>query len=410
MTNSNQSDESRSQPAWREKLASAWQWIQLVGSVGIVGAALAWLIWGEKPHQAQPTVTKGPPPVRLDDDGAILVERDSTLFKKLKVASVAHEEVNEPLVTTSGSVLASRRPGGESGQDFWQFQSPDALDTYTDWEKAIADLDFAKTQVTQIKELATAKEKPLQAAIERMEKLVKSGTESERTLVAQKAELLQTQIMDRKSVYEAETAVKVAERRLQAITLQLEQHGLSSELLHTSSPELDVVLAEVPEGKLSRIVVGQNCVAHFYGIPDVEFSGKVEAILPVLSTEKRTLRVLLFIQDPNDILRPGMFAEIGIGIDPRSAIRVSADAVVHYGPSDYVIRVVDSDKGPLRLRPEKVSVSELVRGSVEVATGLQNGEQIVTANAILLKPLLMQSIVTPTTQVATEPNVGSDSR
>jgi len=239
---------------------------------------------------------------------------------------------------------------------------------------------------------------------------VKSGTESERTLRGPKSGTASNADYGPQKRLRSRNRGQGCERRLQAITLQLEQHGLSPELLHSASPELDVVLAEVPEGKLSRITVGQNCVAHFYVFPMSCFPGRSNRSCLSCRPRSGPCASCWSFKIPKTFSVRGCLPKSALGSIPAAPIRVSADAVVHYGPDDYVIQVVDSSNGPLRLRPEKVSVSELVRGNVEVTSGLKTGEHIVTANAILLKPLLVQSIVTPTTQVAAEPGGGSDSR
>ena len=53
------------------------------------------------------------------------------------------------------------------------------------------------------------------------------------------------------------------------------------------------------------------------------FTGKVSGISPVISKEKRVLNVQFTVKDPDGIVRPGMFAEIGLGTDKRKA---AADA------------------------------------------------------------------------------------
>ena len=57
-------------------------------------------------------------------------------------------------------------------------------------------------------------------------------------------------------------------------------------------------MADVPEGVMARVKLGQGCEAKFFGFPDQPFSGHVRAISPVLSKERRSLRVLFAISDP----------------------------------------------------------------------------------------------------------------
>ena len=111
-------------------------------------------------------------------------------------------------------------------------------------------------------------------------------------------------------------------------------------------------------------------------------------IVPVLSQELRSLRVLFTIEDATDMLRPGMFAEVGIGVDPRTVLLIPPEAVIHIGGTDYVlVRKGDSDwtVTPVRL-------GELHKLGVEVHSGLEEGDQVVGRGAILLKPIIGEAL------------------
>src|SRR5205085_1314404 len=119
---------------------------------------------------------------------------------------------------------------------------------------------------------------------------------------------------------EAETALLKAKRDELTFARQLQQAGLDPALLTSVTSDVDIVMADVPERFLGTVKVEQQCQAEFFGIPKQLFRGKVKSIAPVISKERRSLRVLFTIEDLNDQLRPGMFAEIGLGIDEREAL------------------------------------------------------------------------------------------
>jgi hypothetical protein len=126
-----------------------------------------------------------------------------------------------------------------------------------------------------------------------------------------------------------------------------------------------------------------------FGIPNERFSGKVNSIAPVLSKERRSLRVLFVIDDPDDKLRPGMFAEIGLGTGPRNAILVPADGVLHIGRADYVLTATEQAN---TWRVTEVQVGEPHNGDVEILDGLRDGQRVVGKGAILFKPLVVRSL------------------
>jgi len=190
-------------------------------------------------------------------------------------------------------------------------------------------------------------------------------------------------------VHEAETAVRLAKRAEATAARQLQQAGLEPDLLKSATTDIDIVMADVPEGVATRVKVDQGCRARFFGLPAESFTGKVNRIAPVITKERRTLRVLFTIEDPKDQLRPGMFAEIGLGTDPRDALLIPTDGVIHIGSADYVMVAADQ---PDHFRVTAIQVGEPLGGEVEAISGLKRGDRLVGRGAILLKPAAIKSL------------------
>jgi multidrug efflux pump subunit AcrA (membrane-fusion protein) len=203
--------------------------------------------------------------------------------------------------------------------------------------------------------------------------------------------LIQVEITGRREIHQAETALRVARREEAAQARRLQQAGLSVELLQAVPSDVDIVIADVPEGRLNQVTIGQGCVARFFGLPKEPFPGRVRSIAPVLSAERRSLRVLFTIDDPDDKLRPGMFAEIGLGTDPRESLLVPADAVLHIGRSDFVL-VADGED---TWRVAEVQVGEPYRTEIQILDGLQEGSRVIGKGAILFKPLAIRALRQP---------------
>src|SRR5262249_48844935 len=197
-----------------------------------------------------------------------------------------------------------------------------------------------------------------------------------------------TEIQAAKAVYEAETNVRIAQRARAALERQLQQSGVDPELLGRSPDGSAIVMADVPEAKLGYARQGQGCTARFFGYPDTVFTGQVGSLAPTLSAERRTLRVLFVLNDPEGRLRPGMFAEIGLGTDPRNTILVPVNAVVHVGRSEYVLAGTE----PGVWKVTEIKIGELHGNRVEVLEGLKPGQQVIGSGAILLKPVIVESL------------------
>jgi hypothetical protein len=203
-------------------------------------------------------------------------------------------------------------------------------------------------------------------------------------------------------VHEAGVALAKARRDEAAQARQLQLAGLDPDLLTSATSDIDIVMADVPEGLLGRVTAGQGCEARFFGIPDETFTGHVRSIAPVVTRDRRSLRVLFTIADLKDQLRPGMFAEIGLGTDARDALLVPADGVIHVGRADYVLAAAD-DRGTWRVTA--VQAGEVRAGKVEIlnwqkpgdpppvgAVVLRPGDRVIGAGAILLKPAIVRAL------------------
>jgi multidrug efflux pump subunit AcrA (membrane-fusion protein) len=276
-----------------------------------------------------------------------------------------------------------------TGSDYWQFNAPEVLTAFTDWQKAKADIAFTRTQLVAVRELAEARLDTQQKVVERLVRLVAAGTDTEKDLAAARADLKQAEITGRKDTYEAETAVRMAERNEAALSRQLQQAGLDPALLLSVTSDVDIVMADVPETFLDWVKVGQGCEARFFGVPGQVFTGRVQSIAAVISKERRSLRVLFIITDPKKQLRPGLFAEIGLGTDARDALLAPSEGVIHVGRSDFMLIGADT---PNTWRVTEVRIGELRGSEVEVVMGLQPGDKVLGRSAILLKPLVVTAI------------------
>lgn len=390
---------------------SVWERVrsggQFVLALAITVAVLAYLLFAptSRPEVAdtrQPSTTEtaaasvGPGLVRIDPN--------SPLGQKLQVVTARPIRTTAPVVVVTGTVAASLRPGSvqappvgsaavigpaavtRQGDDYWQFNSPEVLTAFTDWQKARADIRFGQTQLAAVRDLAATNADAQRKLVDRLVKLVRAGTDTEKDLAAAKADLIKAEIQGRKDIHEAETAVRVAQRNEAALARQLQQAGLDPVLLTSVTSDVDIVMADVPETYLNRVRVGQGSEARFFGIPDQVFAGRVQSIAPVITKERRSLRILFTIDDLKDQLRPGMFAEIGLGTDAREALLVPADGVVHVSRNDYMFVAADA---PHTWRVTEVRVGELRGGEVEVLAGVRPEDRVLGKGAVLLKPFVV---------------------
>jgi cobalt-zinc-cadmium efflux system membrane fusion protein len=196
------------------------------------------------------------------------------------------------------------------------------------------------------------------------------------------------QLEGQKAVFEAEAAVNVGTRNRAALERQLFQAGVDPHLLERAPEGATIVMADIPEAKVGLVAAGQACEARFYGFPDTAFPGKVSSLAPTLSGERRTLRVFFELNDQQGRLKPGMYAEIGLGTDPRQTVLLPPDSVLHIGRADYVL--VETGSGVWQVTEVKVGEQDGTR--VEILDGLQGGERVIGSGAILLKPVVVRAV------------------
>lgn len=345
--------------------------------------------WHEAASDQKEFTAEGAPKVvQLIEPGLIEVKPGSLLEKKFDISTAQKKRISTPLLVVTGAVVAHLPIGSTPKEDRWQFNSIELSGVYADWLRAQAEKEFNAKRLVKIRELTATQFNSQKLVVERLRKLVATGTEAIRDLTAAEANLLEVQLEGQKDVYEAETALTVATRNRAALERKLLQEGVDPLLLQSSNPGVSLIMADVPELKIGLVSTGQSCVARFYGIPNQAFFGKVRSLAPTLSAERRTLRVFFELNDQANRFKPGMYAEIGLGTDPREAIMVPVDGVLHSGDADYVL----IGAGPGLWRIIQVEVGESIDDRIEILKGLQGGERIIGNGAILLKPMLVQSL------------------
>jgi hypothetical protein len=365
--------------------------LQLVLALALAAGVFAFILWsGMRAPSAddnqRPTPTEEV--VQLAGPQTIRVRSGTPLDRKLQIGSVTSAMLSAPVLPVTGTTLASLRPGKEGAQDTWQFATPDLLTAFSDWQKAIVDVQFQKDQLETIRAFADYRVEAQKEVVARMEKLLAAGTETLKAVVAERVNLRQFEIQGKKEIHEAENAVKVAEKTLATLARQLQQAGLEPTMLRSAAAEGEIVVAEVPERAMGRVKLGMMCEVRFFAIPDRVFTGKVSSISPVISKEKRVLNVQFTVKDPDNLVRPGMFAEIGLGTDRRQALLMPADGVLHVGDRDYAL--LETGSGAWQIT--EVQTGELRGTNVEVLAGLKAGDRVLGKGAVLLKPTVVRAL------------------
>lgn len=148
-------------------------------------------------------------------------------------------------------------------------------------------------------------------------------------------------------------------------------------LLHLENPEQLQVVASIPESITLKIRQGDRLSIQIPADKSTH-AGIVAEISPVISPRSRTSKIKInLVSAPS--LRTGMFARVGLPGTETTTLMIPEQAVVPFGQLEKVF-VVQQGKAQLRL----VRTGMRAKGMVEILSGLQAGEQIVTENNGLL--------------------------
>jgi len=168
-------------------------------------------------------------------------------------------------------------------------------------------------------------------------------------------------------------------------------------LVRTDPIEVDF---SVPETELARLRPGQDLTLQVDAFPGETFSGQVVAIDPVIDTGSRSVQVRARIPNPDGRLRPGQFARLQLQArEDVTALLIPEQALMQQGEERFVYTVVDG-------KAKRVVVETGVRvpGLVEVTSGLQAGDVVITAGHG--KPMFFEGIgvmVVPTGEADAQP-------
>ncbi|MHC4829279.1 MAG: efflux RND transporter periplasmic adaptor subunit, partial [Planctomycetota bacterium] len=138
--------------------------------------------------------------------------------------------------------------------------------------------------------------------------------------------------------------------------------------------------ADIYEYEIPFVAVGQQVRAAVRAFPDHTFRGTVSFIDPFLQERTRTARVRCVFPNPDQRLKPGMYAEATIEVDLGEKLVVPTSAVVRSGDLDYVF--VDAGAGQFDVRA--VEIGPMVKDLYPVRQGLSSGERVVLTGAFLL--------------------------
>jgi membrane fusion protein (multidrug efflux system) len=147
----------------------------------------------------------------------------------------------------------------------------------------------------------------------------------------------------------------------------------------------------LPQQELARLKTGMRVRVTTDTYPDRQFEGTLTAINPDLDPSTRSVGLQATFANPDQLLRPGMFARVEVLLpEEQPVLVIPATSVLSapYGDSVYVIESKpgkDNGNAQLVVRQQFIRTGHARGDFVSVGSGLKVGERIVSAGIFKLR-------------------------
>ena len=158
--------------------------------------------------------------------------------------------------------------------------------------------------------------------------------------------------------------------------------GDNSTSLFTISDLKNVwVQANVYESNISLIHQGENVDVTTLAYPGRTFKGRIDKVMNVLDPTSKVMKVRVVLPNPDYALKPEMYASITVSDkENKQCLSVPSSAVIFDHSQNYVL--VFHSKSDVVITP--VTVLSAVGDKTFISTGVNEGEKIVSSQAILI--------------------------
>jgi cobalt-zinc-cadmium efflux system membrane fusion protein len=285
-------------------------------------------------------------PVVSDEGQTITFPAGSPGLQQLSVRESIRGTVTIPVVAPA-RIVASILAGSSGIDKIIMFESPDITSLYSQYKQSKVSVARTSRNLERIKDMFAH-----QAA---------TG----------------------KDLNDAETDAATARASMAEMEGKLRTLGFNPVELEAVSAGIVWLISDVPETELHEVQKGEDVDVRFSSFPNTIFTGRAEAVGDVVDPMTRTVKVRVALKNPGGKFMPGMFAGVDFG-DPQSGvITLPLSAVVTVDGKDYAfIEVV-----PGQYRRRQVTLANSTAKEGIVLSGIEDGDRVVTAGAMLLKGL-----------------------
>jgi RND family efflux transporter MFP subunit len=165
---------------------------------------------------------------------------------------------------------------------------------------------------------------------------------------------------------------------------RVENMGGNSAMFRIVDNRLFDLTVSVPSTNLASVRVGQTLEFSTETVPGRVFTGKVMFINPAIDTASRSARVVAEVANPDGALKDGAFAQGRIIVGHRAGVlQLRKEALLNWNleTGQAEVFVVAGDRAQKRT----VTTTTGNGATVEILSGLQPGDQVVTRGGFALR-------------------------
>ena len=350
--------------------------------------------------------------------------------KKVEVTTpISGAKVVELLVEPGASVKAGQPVAVIAASDLVELRvnsQEKRAEAQAALQQAQADLKLAQENLERQRQIAAAEIAQARTEVEvsrekysRDQELASAGALPRREMLESEAQL--TKASSRREVLEAEAqlkraqaAVEVAQSRIRlsdaTYQTRLQQLGTAANdkgLVTVTAPisgtvsDREVTLgqsfedaggklmtivndsrvyatANIYEKDLDKVKTGQRVSLKVASLPNRTFTGRITTIASVVEGETRVVPVKAEIDNPDSVLKPGMFAELEVLTDQTSTATLAIPKLAVVEANNKQLVFVQNGNA---FQPAEVTLGQTSGDMVEVKSGLFEGDLIVTQRA-----------------------------
>lgn len=163
--------------------------------------------------------------------------------------------------------------------------------------------------------------------------------------------------------------------------------GKDKEIYTISDPHDLWVIAEIKERDIGAVKIGQDAAFTVLAYPGESFHGKVVRISNQVEAPSRTLEVRVEVDNADERLKPGMFADVEITTTILNDVLVVSDAALQTEEDSQIVFVA-LNGNKFEKRVVKLGMEQ--HGRVQILEGVRASEKVVTDGSFILKSEMLK--------------------